>query len=462
MKTASTFGLFVLAALAIWASPARAANYNPATTLVVYIHGHDPNGYMSTGTFGDEFTAEAYMLATFANALGAPMAADDPTAPNSVGATTYYGSEPPDYYDAADIAEDAALSDVFVHRYALRLAKYIRHRLEDHATTATGVALMSGSFGTEVSRYMIEHDLLGLASSEKIVRWVPVVGMVQGAYAAGFPELIRDLLDESPEADEMSWDWVTNNISPRQTLNTALYGPMLITQFVGTADTTGYLTFIANEPNDSILLCTDEYFNGYTTSAALHPATDGTLQMPGLCYLDDAHGGSIAEDPGMYAAAVGAIKGNKRVTMKISRFKPKKAFDTIWGVPVEPSEYVIDIKVRSPQAANPPCSTTAPIYAALFYRGVAPFYAVSTNTTITPNTTTFNQLVMPGETQLIVYIGVNELDWWHQYYDMWEPGDAYRLVNEWTRTISINGNGVTTVSATNSELDLSTTVKYVY
>jgi hypothetical protein len=463
MKTVSAVGLLVSAAMtwALMASSTQGADYNPATTVIVYVHGHSPSGYLETGTFGDDTNShldEPNIVNNLADVLSAPTWQTGPTAPNHVAATTYYGTQAPSWYSPEDVAEDAA-TPLSVPRYALRVAKYIQHVMD--RSGATGCTLISGSFGAEVCRYMIEYDVCGLASSQKIVRWMPVVGVVNGAWAASFTSdwFQEEILgDASPEADEMKYEWVRDNISnPRNQMNSAFYGPMIITQFCGSNDELGALTLFSNEPNDGILLCADEQFSGYSTTAALHAATDGTLQMPGRVYLPDAHGPAIATDPGLWAGVAAAATNNKRVTIKMTRFKAKSNFDILGA-----SEYVFDFTVTSPQAATL-YGITAPIQNAGYAHGVSPMRVLSKGQTVSPsNDRIFDQIVPPGETSLSVHLHVWELDAWTAYYDMWEPGPASTDVSHWTRSIPITGNSTITVTGTNCEADITTTVRDVY
>src|SRR5574340_458916 len=159
------------AVVAVDASQALAApSYDPATSIVVFVHGFDPEGYTATSVYGDDATGDD--LTTLADALRQPTWDVAPTAPNQVAATTYYGSTPPVWYDASDIAADQAMPSG-MPRYALRVARYIWHVLE-RAPAATAVNIVSASMGTEVARYLIEADLLGLASSQTVTRWAQV------------------------------------------------------------------------------------------------------------------------------------------------------------------------------------------------------------------------------------------------------------------------------------------------
>jgi len=268
----------LLSVLAVIPRPSMAAtpSYDPATTVVVYVHGFDPDGFHAMGVFGDDLWHED--LGRLAAVLRQPTWQDDPTAPNQVGATTYYGDTPPGWYTDADRAADSSAA-AGMPRYALRVARYIRHVLE-RVPAATAVNILSASMGTEVARYLIEHDLLSLASEQKITRWGQLVGVTAGNWAASHaPDLLTRTA--SPDVEQMSYEWVNANISANRTMNSPFYGPMIITHWIATDDGDGVLTLLSDRPNDGTNLSVDESFSDFTTAAALHPATDGTLQMPG-------------------------------------------------------------------------------------------------------------------------------------------------------------------------------------
>ena len=69
-----------------------------------------------------------------------------------------------------------------LQRYGLILGKFIKWRLA--YTGANYANLVCHSMGCLISRYVIENDIEGLASSQKIVRWETNAGVVAGARLA--------------------------------------------------------------------------------------------------------------------------------------------------------------------------------------------------------------------------------------------------------------------------------------
>ncbi|MBX7258389.1 MAG: hypothetical protein K1Y02_18640 [Candidatus Hydrogenedentes bacterium] len=447
----------VVVAVAILSPPAHAVNYNPSTAIMVYIHGFDNAGWTYTNVYGDDSTIDdiagpVNQIATF---TGRPTNIANPTAPNQVCGATYYGAAPPAWYTAEDIAADNALSGTYVPRYALRMAKYIKHVIT--RSGATSAIVLSGSFGTEITRYMIEHNLCNLASDQLISRWMPIVGVMQGNWAAS--SINYDLLgpifgeDPSPDIDCMQYGWVDSNISAHATMNSAYYGPIIINQFVATADGDGYITALCNQPNDGTNNVSDEKFNGYTTTAALHAATDGVLQMPGLAYYPTEHTG-IVDHMGMWAGVVSAAENNIRVTVTMTSFYSKTNGDLFGD-----SEWVFSTKMTSPRAQTL-WGVTAPMTDVSYSDGVSPKIELKKGQTRTPNWVVFDMIIPAGESQLNFWLNAYELDFFNKFYDEYEIGSTKDMGAVST---TITGSTTTfTVSNGNYSATFSVVIKAVY
>ncbi len=459
MKFIPTKMLLPLAlGVALLSPRAQAVNYNPGTTLTVYIHGFNPDGYTRVGVAGDDTTEPSVLgdINTLSAVLGAPTWQANPAAPNCVVAATYYGNTAPAWYTAQDIADDNALVGTYVPRYALRMAKYIRYCLS-RAPGATSVHVVSASFGCEISRYMIERNLLNLCSDQMISRWSPIVGVVRGNWAAGSGLVnLANIFGSanSPDIPQMTYSWVNANISANTTMNSPYYGPMIINHFTATDSGADYLTAFNNNANDTVNMVTDENFAGYTTTAALHAATDGTLQMPGLAYYHNQHS-AIRGNTAMWASVAAAAQNNVRVTIKLSRLKVFLTGDNFF---TGNGEWVYSASVVSPRSAVL-YGNTAPIQNLLWSDGVSPKFSLAKNQTINPNTILFDQIIPPGETQLQVTFSVYELDNFFKYYTVVETGSNTTMG---TFTVTITAAGTVTVSNGNLQADLTTTIKNVY
>lgn len=443
-------------AVAMMTLPAHAVNYNPNTAIMVYIHGFDNDGWTYTTEFGNDSTINdiAEPVNQIAAFTGRPTNIADPTAPNQVCGATYYGTIPPSWYTAADIAADTAMPSS-VPKYALRMAKYIKHVLD--RSGATSAIVLSGSFGTEITRYMIEHNLCSLASDQMISRWMPIVGVLQGNWAAS--SINYDLLapifgeDPSPDIDDMQYGWVDASISAHATMNSAYYGPMIINQFVATADGDGYITALCNQPNDGTNNVRDEKFSGYTTTAALHAATDGTLQMPGLAYYPTVHTG-IVDHMGMWAGVVSAAENNIRVTITLTSFYAKVNGDLFGD-----SEWIFSARTTSPMA-NTLWGVTVPMCDLNADDGVSIKVEMKKGNTRYPNWTVFDMIIPPGESQLNFAFNPYEIDWYNKFYDEYEIGSTK---NMGLTTATLTGSTSTfTLSNSNYSATFSVAIKAVY
>ena len=450
----------VVMAFAMLNPMAHAVSYNPNTSIICYVHGFDNNGWTYTNVFGDDSNIQdvqdgVNQIAAF---LGRPTNMTDPTAANQVCGATYYGTQPPSWYTSTDIAEDNA-AGACVPKYALRMAKYIQHVLQ--RSSASSVIVLGGSFGGEITRYMIEHNLCNLSSTQMISRWMPIVGVVRGNWAAS--NINYDLLgpifgeNPSPDIDCMQYSWITANISANTTLNSPYFAPMLITQFCATDDGDGYITALNNNSNDGTNMTSDENFAGYSTTAALHPATNGSLQMPGVAFYPTVHTG-IVDHMGMWAGVAAAASNNVRVTIKLSRFKALKTGDT-WLT--GNGEWVYNSNVVSPRAATL-YGVTAPMCDIRWENGASPMWRLAKNATVTPNSILFDMTVPPGETSVTLTFNPWELDNKYPFYNVVELGSNTDMGTK-VVTISTTSNSVVTVvQSGNYEADFTTTITYTY
>ena len=444
--------LVLLLVLVPLPSAAQAPSYDPATTVVVFIHGFDPEGFNAAGVFGDDVMHDD--LLRVAAVLRQPTWQEDAAAPNQLAATTYYGDTPPAWYTDADRAADAGAAPG-MPRYALRVARYVRHVLE-RAPGATAVNILSASMGTLVTRYLIERDLLALASEQKITRWGQLVGVTIGNWAATHaPGLLTDVA--SPDVSQMSYEWVSANISANRTMNSPFYGPMIITQWIA-SDDDGVLTAFSRKPNDGTNLCEDEYFAGFTTPAALHAATDGTLQMPASSFGHTTHTGIRGND-GAWAGIAAMSQNNVRVTVTLTR---ARAFSTGDSLLQGRGEWVFSGSVMSPRAGAL-YGTTQPLNHYIRAGGNPPLLRFGRGETRFPNLVLFDQIVPPGETELELTLSAEELDWHPKFYDVFEnPYGSNKSMGTFTVTLPVTEASLTRLLSDNMDLDVAVSVRTVY
>lgn len=426
-------------------------SYDPATSVVVFVHGFDPAGYLASGPYGDDAWHED--VQKLADTLGQPLWQVDPTAANHVAATTYYGDTAPSWYTADDIAADAA-ADPGIPRYALRVARYIDHSFQ-RAPNATAVNLVSASMGTLVARYIIEHDLLGLSSAQIITRWTTLVGVTTGNWiASNASGSIMDFFGSvSVETSQMDTAWIDANISAHTTMNSASFGHIIIGHWIGTLDDSALTLLSSNQPNDGLNLCSDQYFWGQTTTDALYLGA-----MPMKSWSHTEHTG-IRYNDGAWAGFASMAQGNVRVTVTLTRTKALNTHEEWYH---GDGEFVYESSVTAPMAATL-YNTTLPINQFLLAGGNPPMITLASGQTKYPNVVMFDQVVPPGETQLNVTIKAWELDDALDFYGHFEVSpDPDYLSAQFTAAISTTGGSVTTLTNANQEIDLTTTITPLY
>jgi hypothetical protein len=417
--------------------------------MVIYVHGYDPDGYLSTEVFGEDVWDPN--LQTLADMMGQPSWLEDANAPNQIAATSYYGSIPPLYYTSTDLIEDSAYTSI--PQYALRVAKYISHVLE-RAPGAKAVNLVSASMGTEVARYLIEHDLEELASTYKITRWTSLVGVTIGNWAASnAPDFLIDLFDQdSPDIPRMDYDWIDAHISSHTALNGPYYEHMIINQWIATDDDGGALTVLSEgEPNDGVNLCEDQYF--WRTNTTLLQG-----MMPGRSWIHTCHR-CIADSDAAFAGVAAMAQNNVRVTLTLSRVK---ALDIHEEWLQGNGEFVFESRVYSPVAVTL-YGVTDPINEYLMKGGNPPMLRYEEGETRYPNTVMFDGIVPPGETQLEVVITGWELDNHIEFYYVleWPNEEDYEL-GSFEFIVSTTDADTYTQSNSSVELDLTASITALY
>ena len=337
---------------------------SPATTVTIEVHGWNPgDGFNPPDeVYGEDRSGGD--ISDMIRILGdLPNGFADPLAPNQVVGTRYYGLFPPDYYSEADLQE--VESHEGIPRYARIIAKYARHVLE--RSGATGVNFVGHSMGSLVTRYVIEHDLEGLASQGKIARWVTVAGVVTGADLARlFDDAVvaaiaygMDLIDVL----HMNPLWVQEEVAicdgQAQGANNPTFGGILIHHVVATDFTLDEalglpLLDLINPgflPNDGVLFSYEQRLH-HQAPAARFPAVNGELLSSSHSWHEDDHF-TIKESAGVHAAISGALLGWRRMRVVLNEItllddhEKDHVFDfTEFGFP--PAEVAAETQVTWP------------------------------------------------------------------------------------------------------------------
>ncbi len=311
----------------------RPRNPASATTMTIQVHGFS---VVSDG----EFEEEVYGQARRSGDLGDLMrrfqpdvvnGLEEPGNPRQVIGVEYYGATPADWLSPEDIEEieafDADSVDA-LHRYALIVGKFIRWRME--TTGATDVNLLCHSMGCHVTRYMLENDIEGVASSGVVARWMTVAGVIAGARLArlfdnptvrGAAELLAlntsDFVHMNPDVVVDRSAWWDHDV--RAANNPRLTG-LVVHHTVATdprVSETGDLVRLLDlnnpddEPNDGIVYTLDEYF--HTQDPAVSPRSlDGDPVPPTRSYQNLDHF-RITESEATGVLAAAALYHRRRV-----------------------------------------------------------------------------------------------------------------------------------------------------
>ncbi len=410
---------------------------DPATTATVFVPGFNPNGSSKQGVFGTPTRDKAVKKASIL--LGVPEGTEFPLATNQIVGTDYYGDQAPDYYTEKDLAELKAVGRG-TPRYALITAKFIRNLFD--TTKIQHVNVCGASFGALISRYMIEHDLEGLASSKKIVSWLTVEGALTGAYPANLtadPDLKKFLIEELGldiiDPLTMHYDWVEKNINkPRDETSSPFFKDILIAHQISTKDDLagGLMSYVSEMPNDGLLLVRDMAFRDVAPESRFHD------RMPMVVYTDNNHAEARKDDI-VVANLVTFIRGTKRVTIRLIQGRAID-FDEdefFYG----PAEIVFQATINSPFVQKN-WKFAKPIGLANRERHtspVVPFRKGSKSKSL--ETVLFDWMVNPEEKSLELTLKAEEIDWDEMYKIQEDEHNPYEDLGSTTISIPVDGKG---------------------
>jgi hypothetical protein len=350
--------IFMVVLLHFLLPSVAAGSHDPRTTITIFIPGFQPDGESHQGVFGDDVPEP--LLEEIAALVGLPTINDplNATIPNVVTSTSYYGDTAPSYYTAQDQAELDVVTAEWgggVPRYALIVAKYARYAME--RAGAEQVNFLSASFGSFVTRWLIEKDSDGLASEGRIARWLSYEGVTNGSWVATKDELIQlwKLFDTPPiDVAQMDYGWIEANLhSPRIEGASPFYSSILIGQHASTKDdanngalTTAMLVWDEFQPNDGVQGVKDMSF------ATMTPSSLFLGRMPAVSYFHVNHYG-LEMHEGAWVNAVMFLTGRRRVTVTMTRarvYNMHEPDDFPWDW--TPAEILFESRVFSPDVAN--------------------------------------------------------------------------------------------------------------
>ncbi len=301
---------------------------NPATTVTVEVHGwkgfdsaFPPDEVYGRDRSGSHISDTIRLIGNLPDGL------QNPTAPQQVLGTRYYGTIPPAYYTDSDIQEVEALEGI--PRYALIVAKHAHHVME--RSGATNVNFVCHSMGGLVTRYLMEHDLEALVSQGKVARWVTLAGLIPGASLARlFGGIIVEAAEEYGinviDIEHMMPSWVNENVAcdgNGEEGNSPIFGGIYIHHVIADAylleEYSLPLLDLINPgflPNDAVLFTAEQHFHGQAPEARF-PAASGELLEASRSYHEADHF-AIRDSLGAHAAAAAALLGSRRVRVTLT------------------------------------------------------------------------------------------------------------------------------------------------
>ncbi len=436
MNIAKRFSLAILTVFAITQAPAAEL---PEETATIFVHGFNVQGTLLTGPVGEDFNLPYAMQ--FATHAGLPTPFTNPNAPNQVAVTTYYGDQYPSYYtpqDIIDVEDATALFGGGVPRYAAIVAKHARHVMD--RSGAKQVTFVGVSFGALVSRYIIEKDIEGLASSNSIARWVAAEGVVSGNYLTShFPQSVMELvlgqsLDHAMiDLNHMSYNWITANLNnPNYTSSSPYFANFPIHFWVG-ADYDlydGILTEQAGKASDGMVLMEDAILRNLPAELLY----DG--QLPTHSVLNANHD-LFKFEPGFHVGLLAQLTGRTRATITLSEVEILREFD---GGARGDGEYVFGLQVFSPLAETN-FSVTDPIHELSAANYSLPYAELAVGTKYPLNLVWYDDIILPGEDQLKIITNIEEIDG-DPIYRITEANGIVRQALENVQTfIDVSRNG---------------------
>jgi len=456
-------GLFFLGLLL----PANSlAEHDPNFTTTIFVHGFNNEGYSAEGVFGEDDWDED--MDPFTALAGLPNISDPGGAylPNVVASTRYYGDTPPFYYTPEDIAELDAVTTQWgggVPRYALIVAKYARFALE--RSGADQVNFFSGSYGTFVTRWLIEKDLENLASEGKIARWLSAEGVLNGHWAASEDVLLFlwDLFGTpSLDVDQMHYDWVEANVhSPRWEADNPRFSGILSGKMGTTCDnandgalTDAMILLDDWQPNDGVVGLNDSFFATMTTQSRFL----GKTPTQGYYFRNHYE---LASYPAAWVQVANFLTGRKRVTITMTRTQVTDIHepdDWLWDF--TPAEIIFESEVFSP-AALARWGMTDRVCVRDFGGGNTPIYEWGHNgLTQILSHKIFDDLVLDEEVEVDLHLWAREIDWEERYgvleiIGVDDPTDE--MAEGWI-TVPVTGPGTYLFSAADWNCDVEVEV----
>lgn len=299
-------------------------------TVTIYIHGYKKDGFEWSQNYGENHDSEfSDKVAEFTTYPKLDEYNKDSFS-NIITAVEYYGDKAPSYYTQTDIEEIKSVTTQYdggVPRYALIVAKFAKHMLEE--TGAERINIVSVSMGSLITRWMIEKNLENLASNKKIEKWMTAEGVIRGNYGytkiGSVPVDIHSFIDDSAETRHMKYSWIEENLTPnRDIMGSPYYSDILVGQISLTdseKEQAGLKYILIEEgfqPNDGYQLVKDTYFG----------EVENSIQAPSHTFIHEDHNG-IEESDATFITITNFLKAKKRVRITLMDVTVSDIHETI-------------------------------------------------------------------------------------------------------------------------------------
>jgi len=379
--------------------------------VTIYVHGYRKTGYKNDQTYGNLYHN------TFKRELIKFTGADTfddynkETFKHIVSAVDFYGKEAPNYYSQQDAEDVEAITKKYgggIPRYALIVAKFAKFILK--RTEAEKVNIVSVSMGSLVTRWMIEKDVEGLASDEKIAKWMTVEGVIRGNYAlsnVSNDSLLNLFFENSPDTDHMKYKWIEKNLAPqRHILKSPSYKNILVGQISLTdgSKNNSLLKYILPfyggfQPNDGFQLLKDTYFES---------VDKGNKQVLSHTLIHHDHV-DIKHSYGVFATISSFLEEKKRVRITLVDATVNDIHEEITSSNVG-SEIIFESYIFSPEAKKE-WDLEKAIDERVYESGALKIYNYSANgQTYALNQILFDNFVLSTESKLNIKLKGYEID----------------------------------------------------
>lgn len=419
-----------------------AKDYDNDTTITVWVHGftvESPDD-MKKGTYAKDRSCSGEVFETL-RLFGVDRPCGDTpegdASPGQFAKIEYFGEIPPAWMSQADADEVASLpwdGPTALRRYALILAKFLRHKMA--VSGATHVNLTCHSFGCLIIRTLIEHDLEGLASGNHLVRWVTSAGVIAGARLARWstnPNVVTvaDLIGiRMYDFVVMNPDFVMDEVAAwdhrNHEGNSPYFGGMLIHHLAGTDPEVKpalnlKLLDLLNpdqEPNDGIMFTLDEFFHDQRPPGVLVPP-DG-LPLPSTRSYVHAYHEDVAETEAMGVLATAGLFHRRKVIVRLAEIQLKKdreshgLFDGEHGQP--PAEVALDVAVRYASRVQDVLGHAVLVHESRLDHRTPEVIAQERGTTLAPNARVFEGPVLDEMDSVRLDLTVLEVDWYPRFH----------------------------------------------